>query len=334
MIKLLRITFYLPARRLSVCYGSPMHVLGRLTGVVSVVVMVLAVPTVAAGAVRTGSITLNPNPTEPQFGSQPAKSLIPVVVSYGEQEGTITISEGGSEQSPFDSTEDTLQVAAKWEDIGFVWIDHCAKTIGPTSPQVRIGWGVPTVSYSPTGALDEPFGQGLLEEGVGGELTSHVTISADRSTWTSAWSSPILVGQNFTCFTLHEERSGEAGPAVIFAGYATPEPQPQTPVPSPAAPAPHVTAHRATKAQVRALEAVASLHHSGGFNRHKHHFLTGRVTSNGWAAASWSIFPHNAQPEAIVFDFAHDAWRVVTWGSSVCGAGSRVPKAVCVVLGL
>jgi hypothetical protein len=315
----------LPASRLS----------GRLTAVISVVVLALVAPTVALGTVRTESVTLNPNPTEPQFGSAPAKPLIPVVVSYEEQTGTITISQGGSEQSPFNSAEPgTLQVAAKWEDIGFVWIDHCAKTVGPTSPQVRIGWGVPTVSYSPAGALVEPFGQELLEEGVGGELTSHVTISPDRSTWTSVWSSPILAGQNFTCFTLHEERSGEAGPTAIFAGYATPEPQPQVSEPSPAVPAPRVTAHRATKAQLRAVEAVASLHHSGGFNRRKHHFLTDRVTSNGWAAASWSIFPHNAQPETIVFEYVRGAWRVITWGSAVCEPGTRVPKAVCHVLDL
>lgn len=310
----------------------------------SVAILGLGCSAVASGTVRTGSITLNPNPTEPQFGSPPAKPLIPVVVSYDDQEGSITISEGGSEQFPFDPRVPTLQVAANWKDIGFVVLNTCVKTIGPESPAARIGWGVPTLWYSPTGGLDEPFGQRLLDDGIGGELTSHVTISQDRSTWTSVWSDPVLAGQNFTCFTL-EERGGEAGPKVVFAGYAIPEPQPETSTPSPTAPAPRVTAHRTTKAQVRALEAIANSHHSDGFNTRNQYLTRGETTSNGWADAEQRY----RQPTApwqrqkgifIVFHMADRRWRVYSFGSPVstglCHPGKEppIPSAVCHALGL
>jgi hypothetical protein len=132
--------------------------------------------------------------------------------------------------------------------------------------------------------------------GYGGELNNVGPFNGQ--TFTIVYANPNLVGLELRCATVSLGANSE--PALL-TGYPPLEARIRT--------------HRASKAQVRAMENAASAHHSGGFNRHKYHFLSDRTTSNGWAAARWSRFPHNAQPETIVFHFSHGAWRVITWGS-------------------
>lgn len=92
---------------------------------------------------------------------------------------------------------------------------------------------------------------------------------------------------------------------------------------------------RATQMQLRALTRAATAHHSGGFDAKRDRLSHGKITSNGWASASWSIFPHGAQPEVIVFHAVHGHWHPVTWGSAVCEPGQhRIPSFVCRALGL
>jgi hypothetical protein len=59
-------------------------------------------PAGASAAVRTFSITLNPNPAGPTFGNLPQQPLVPITISYDDQAGTITASEGGATQTTYD----------------------------------------------------------------------------------------------------------------------------------------------------------------------------------------------------------------------------------------
>jgi hypothetical protein len=185
--------------------------------------MVMAAP--ANAAVRTGTVTIDPNPSGPQLGPTMVLPVIPVTVSYDDQAGTITISEGGASQYAWDPTSSALPVEAQWADLGTISLAHCAGTVGPSATEVDISWGAPVSYYNAAGASD-PFsgGQLLTEEGVTGSDASVATVSADGLTVTSVWSDPTLAGRNFTCASLEngfevETATGLPSETIDFAGY-------------------------------------------------------------------------------------------------------------------
>ncbi len=310
----------------------------------ALVTLSLASP--AAGAIRTGSVTVNPNPEGPQFGNVAVKPLVPVTVYYDDQAGTITISEGGAEQFPFNPEEHTSEIAARWDDLGEVSIGHCAGTIGPESSTVEIGWGQPLSWYYPDGSF-HPFagGQGLADTQIGGRLVSNATVSADGSTETSGWSDPALAGQNLTCMTFGGLGSGSgniASTQIVFAGYAEVEPSPSPAVSTPRQPVSrtHLKVHRATRAQTHAMEVSANAHHADGFSVRTEFLANAWVTNNGWSKAEQRFRrPSNAGQRqrgvVIAFHVVGGRWPVVTYGSAICEPGqSHIPAAVCRILSL
>jgi hypothetical protein len=107
------------------------------------------------------------------------------------------------------------------------------------------------------------------------------------------------------------------------------------PVESPAPKRAGIVVRRASRNQLSAMASAANARHSGGFDASRYRLSRGKVTNNGWGTASWSVFPHGAQPESIVFHVGHGRWRVVRWGSYVCGPQQEaIPEKVCRVLGL
>jgi hypothetical protein len=296
---------------------------------VGVVLAAMQLVPAASAAVRTGSITLNPNPAAPQFGSPAPKPLIPVTVSYDDQAGSITLSEGGGIVRPYEATEGA-QVRVEWEGLGEVELTHCAHTTGVETSTALIGWPGPVAYYNPGGTFSSQVSApSLTDDKIGGELHGQGTVSADGSTVTVVWSDPAVAGQNFTCFML-------LGREVVFAGYEASEP---SPAPAPP-PQPNVrravVAHRAARAQLAALTAVFRQ-----YRRHERKALGGldrlrdvRVTNNGGASAALAA-GHPVRDEQpgnrMFFEETHGHWHVFDWGTA---AGRGVPKPVLRALGL
>jgi hypothetical protein len=206
-----------------------------------------------------------------------------------------------------------------------VTLGHCAHTIGIETSEALILWGEQLNFYNPDGTftLQQP-GPVLTDNQTGGPLNSQATVSADGSTITAVWSSPILVGQNFTCFSLYvPSNSGNRKATVIFAGYKE------------ATATQPLTAHRATRAQLRAMTAAANARHADRFNVRTQYLTNARVTSNGWAEAEQRFRRQTQRGVFIVFRLLGGRWHVVTYGSAVCEAGRHVvPSAVCSALRL
>jgi hypothetical protein len=282
--------------------------------------------------VRTGSITLDPNlgPRSPCCEPEPNLPLIPVTVQYDDQTGAITMSEGGALRSLFDPTRNFKQLHAQWIGLGPVTLEHCAHTIGVETSEALIDWGEQLSYYNPDGTFSsQQPGPVLTDPKIGGPLNSQATVSADGSTITAVWSDPILVGQNFTCFSLFvPSNSGNRKDTVIFAGYKE------------ATATQPLTAHLATRVELRAMTAAANARHADGFNVHTQYLTNARVTNNGWADAE-RRFRRPSSPRQtqrgvfIVFHVLGGRWHVETHGSAVCKAGQHaVPVAVCSALRL
>jgi hypothetical protein len=266
-------------------------------------------PATASATIHSGSFVF----VEPQYGPslEPEPSAIEtkqyvreVSVVYDDQAGSITITAENYDPSHWGSKLGRVlfQLGPKCEENGYEGEEQ-ALVEGSFHGLNEYD----ELEHSPA----EITRGTLTLRGYGGQL--EVVGPFNGQTFSITYANPHLVGLELRCATVE-------GGTIELGGY--------TPLVTP------LRTYRASRTQVRAMEAAANAHHSGGFNRHKHHFLSDRTTSNGWAAASWSIFPHNAQPETIVFDFTRGAWRVITWGSSVCGRGSRVPEPVCRALNL
>jgi hypothetical protein len=257
--------------------------------------------------------------------------LIPVTVQYDDQAGSVTMSEGGALHSAFDPTGISKNLLhAQWIGLGSVTLGHCAHTIGTDTSEAVILWGEQLNFYNPDGTfiLQQP-GPTLTDNQIGAPLNSQATVSADGSTITAVWSSPSLVGQNFTCFSLIvPSNSGNRKATVTFAGYEE------------ATATQPLTAYRATRAQLRAMTAAANARHTDRFDVRTQYLTNARVTSNGWADAEQrfrrpSKPGHTQRGVFIVFHVLGGRLRVVTYGSAVCRAGrGAVPAAVCSALRL
>jgi hypothetical protein len=268
----------------------------------------LIVPAVAFGTIHTGRVIFE----EPQDGLSleprpPAvetrEYLHEVAISYDDEAGSITITAENYDPSHWES---------KLEREGFRLAPKCSEVEESGDSLVR-GEFHGVQEYDELDHAASEITRGTLSlEGFAGSLEAVGPF--DGRTFTITYANPHLFGLELRCGAL----SGSE--PFSLSGYP------------PLTTAPAMRVSRATRTQVRAMEASASLHRSDGFDRQQHHFLSDRTTSTGWAAASWSIFPHNAQPETIVFQYARGAWRVVTWGSSVCGPGAHIPKPVCSAL--
>jgi hypothetical protein len=240
------------------------------------------------------------------------------------------MSEGGALHSAFDPTGISKNLLhAQWIGLGSVTLGHCAHTIGIDTSEAVILWGEQLNFYNPDGTfiLQQP-GPVLTDNQIGAPLNSQATVSADGSIITAVWSSPILVGQNFTCFSLFvPSNSGNRKASVVFAGYEE------------ATATQPVTAHRATRAQLRAMTAAANARHADGFNVRTQYLTNARVTNNGWADGEQRLWRRSNSGQTrrvfIVFQLLSGRWHVMTYGSAVCDTGRRaVPDPVCRALHL
>jgi hypothetical protein len=264
----------------------------------------LLVPATALATIHTGHYAYE----EPQNGP----SLVPlaprvetslylheVTIAYDDQGGSIVVTAENFDAAHWGTQLEriNLQLGPKCEEEGAL-------------VQVSLH-GIQ--NYDELGRDSAGATQGTLTlNNYGGQLEAVGAFNGQYFSLT--YSNPNLVGLELRCATLGE------GETFSLSGYP------------PLAKSTGLRTYQASRAEIRAMEISASANHSDGFDRHEHHFLSDRKTSNDWAAASWSIFPHNAQPETVVFRFTNGAWRVVTWGSSVCEPGTRIPKSVCSAL--
>lgn len=155
--------------------------------------------------------------------------------------------------------------------------------------------------------------------------TVHGAGSFDGQAFSITFADPHFANLEWRCFTLIDGRENSSFSLGDYPPLETPK----------MVPSPRVTVRRASRAQTAAMSSAANARHSGGFDASRYRLSRGKVTNNGWGTASWSIFPHAAQPESIVFHVVHGRWRVVTWGSSVCGPGQEaIPATVCRILDL
>ena len=269
-------------------------------------------PASASATVHVGRASFEEPQNSPSLGDPPPaiqrhEYLREITVTYDDQAGSITITAESFDPSLWGS---------RLEKTAFQLGPKCEEGAGGEQALVEGSFhGVE--EYDEEGRSPTEVARGtLIRDGFQGSLEAVGPFNGQLFSLT--YSNPNLAGLELRCATL----PGYEDQSFPLNGY----PQPVS--------AAVLKVRHATRTEIRAMESSASAHHSGGFNRHEHRFLSDRVTSNDWAAASWSIFPHNEQPETIVFRFSRDAWRVVTWGSSVCGPGAHIPTPVCNVLGI
>jgi hypothetical protein len=271
--------------------------------------LVFGAPGTALATVHTGQVAFEEPQNPPSLGNPPPAVQAEahqrqIAVAYDDQAGTITFTAENFEPTFWGPTlnEDQFEIGPRCEEGGEGGTALVEGSFHGASERVR-----PSALRNPTG----PWVMGKLGlRGFQGELEATGTFIGQ--TFTIVYTDPYLAGLELRCVTLVNGGS----PLTFSLGSYPPPPK----------------THRATKAQTRAMEAVASAHRSGGFNRRFHHFLTDRITSNGWAAATWSIFPHNGQPETIVFELVRGRWHVITDGSAVCEPRTRIPVPVCEAL--
>ncbi len=269
-----------------------------------VLLLGLLIPATTLATVHTGHYAYEEPLNGPNLFAQAPRIetglyLREVTVVYDDQAGSIVVTA---------ENFDAAHWGTRLERVDFQLGPKCEE--GPGALVSGSFHGVEDFDESERSAAEVTRGTLALND-YGGQL--EVIGPFNGQAFSLTYSNPHLVGLELRCATLGENETFR------LSGYAPP---------------PVLRTFPATRAEVRAMEIVASEHSSDGFNLHRHHFLSDKRTSNGWAAATWSIFPHNAQPETIVFNYAHGAWHAITWGSAVCEPGTRIPKPVCSALDL
>jgi hypothetical protein len=162
--------------------GAPAS--GSLAALVAACCLTVGVGS-AAAAVRSYATTFDPNYAIPTFGSTPTPLPdIPFTVSVNDTTGTLTVSEGGADS----------QYADGWQQDSYI-------LSGPGStPQGSITW-------DDESAIGGTSGLGpLTVAGISGGLRP--TLSVTGGVITATYSSPLLVGINWTYVSV----SGDSGP--------------------------------------------------------------------------------------------------------------------------
>jgi hypothetical protein len=155
----------------------------------------------ATAAVRTLSVSYNPNPTGPTFNPGPAYPIAIATVSYDDQAGTISLAESGALTYPDDPNAPTFPQAAEWSSINGLTFSHCNNTPGSAVSTARTDPIFPEAFYDSNGNVSvDPLDASLTDDHIAGSLPSSTpTLSDGGSTMTTTWSSQLLANQNFTC---------------------------------------------------------------------------------------------------------------------------------------
>ena len=296
-------------RTLILAVSTSVALAGRRLVAASIVVAALWAPSLANAAVRTATITLNPNSTGASF--QPTNyPLAPVTFSYDDQSGTLTITEGGGQLQPV--TPGELDVYDLWPDLGNLDIGNCVNTPGPSTSADLQMYLLSELQYvDPDGTLAAAPAFNLTASEVSGNLLAVATASADGSTLTETWTSPLIAGENLTCIT------GLTSAPLYFNGYApgTPAPAATPPTKPIAKPKPKPSAlptllgstryaNQGSKLLVKPLEIVYTGDGSGilgGFARTSKRDYFGQLKWSSWthtqATASGAVWLDNCNPD-------------------------------------
>jgi hypothetical protein len=155
----------------------------------------------ADAAVRSVSVSYNPNPTGPTFNPGPPYPIASAIVSYDDQAGTISLTEKGALTYPDDPMAPTFPLAAEWSWINGLTLSHCNNTPGSAVSTAGTDPIIPEAFYDSNGNVSmRPLEASLTDSHLAGLLSSSApTLSDGGSTMTTTWSSPLLANQNFTC---------------------------------------------------------------------------------------------------------------------------------------
>lgn len=295
-----------------IAFPRPDSIRQYFAAVVLAVSTVLILPAAALATVHEGHIRFVEPTNPPSIGSPPG-SLVEqeefdqsVSVAYDDEAGTITLTT---------TVFDPGRWGERHEEESF--------RAGPScTPEEEGLYGELSGEWQATQEPGVTEGSARLS-GIAGIVNGVGSFNGQAFSITFA--DPHFTNLEWRCFTLIEGRESSSFSLGNYPPLEAPK----------AASEPRVTVRRASRNQLSAMASAANARHSGGFDASRYRLSRGKVTNNGWGTASWSIFPHGEQPESIVFHVVHGRWRVVTWGSSVCGPQQEaIPEKVCRVLGL
>jgi hypothetical protein len=155
----------------------------------------------ADAAVRSVSVSYNPNPTGPSSNAGPPYPNATAIVSYDDQAGTISLTEKGALTYPDNPMALTFPLAAEWSWINGLTFSHCSNTPGSAVSTAGTDPIIPEAFYDSNGNVSvAPLEAMLTDSRIAGLLSSSTPeLSDGGSTVTTAWSSPLLANQNFTC---------------------------------------------------------------------------------------------------------------------------------------